>query len=333
MVTGKVTAFLFGGPMAFGPAAVALYLRCRGVRVAIATSSVVPPGFDDDELLDAALTRRGASASCVRWDASGADWRRFDRVVIRSTWDYTTRLDEFLDWADSVGERLSNSPAVVRWNSDKRYLGDLRGAGLAVVPTAYLTPGDPLPELSGEIVVKPAVSAGGRDTGRFGPEAHHEARRLLRRLTAAGRVAMVQPYQHSVDLQGETALVFLDGAFSHALRKAAVLEPDEIAPIRDDPLGAAEVMYDPELVVAGSSSEPERSLGEAVIGYLADRFGEPPLFARVDVLPAEGGEPTLLELEVIEPNLYLHTAPGAADRLAEAIVSDAAPFDGRSDGP
>lgn len=281
----------------------------------------MPEEFDDDELLEAALSTRGAAVSFDAWDDPAADWHRFDRIVIRSTWDYTRRLDEFLDWADSLGEALHNRPSLVRWNSDKRYLGDLEAAGLRVVPTAYIRRGDPLPELSGEVVVKPAVSAGGRDTGRFGPKSHAAALGLLERLTADGRVAMVQPYLRSVDTDGETALVFVNGRFSHALCKRAVLRPGEVAPTRNDLLGAAEAMYERDLVVAGRPRDAERSLGDAVIEYLADRFGEPPLYARVDTISAEDRAPTLLELEAIEPSLYLGTAPGAADLLAEAILS------------
>ena len=166
-------------------------------------------------------------------------------MVIRSTWDYARRRDEFLRWCESVGERLHNRAALVRWNTDKRYLGDLADAGVPVVETRYVEPGEPMPELEGEIVVKPNVSAGGRDTGRFGPAAHDEARELIAAIQASGRTAMVQPYQPTVDAVGETAVLCIDGEPAHALRKRAVLRPDEVAPVRDDGVGAAEIMYDP----------------------------------------------------------------------------------------
>jgi hypothetical protein len=290
-----------------------------GVSVVIATSQVVPEQFDEDRLIVEALARRGVEAGLVSWDAEGVDWGRFELVVVRSTWDYTTRLEEFLGWADGVGGRLRNSPAVLRWNSDKRYVGDLEAAGLPVVPTLYVEPGDSLPELEGEVVVKPVVSAGGRDTGRFGPAAHGEARELLARLGAQGRAAMVQPYQADVDSRGETALVHVAGEFAHALRKRAVLRPDEVAPLRDDALGAAEAMYDPDLVRASESSGEEREVARRILGWVAERFGEMPLYARVDLVPGPEGAPILMELEVVEPNLYLHESPATAERLAEAI--------------
>jgi len=292
------------------------------VRVAIATSEVVPELFDDDELIVEALERLGVEAGFIPWDAEGVDWAGFELVVVRSTWDYTGRLEEFRDWADGVGDRLRNPAAVLRWNSDKRYVADLAEAGIPAVPTAFVEPGDDVPALEGEVVVKPVISAGGRDTGRFRPPAHDEARALLARLGEAGRTAMVQPYLGAVDERGETALVFVAGEFSHALRKRAVLRPDEVAPVRDDALGAAEAMYDPDLVRASDSTEAERGLGLRVIEHIADRFGATPLFARVDLVPGPDGEPVVMELEAIEPCLYLHESPPTAERLAKAIAAE-----------
>ena len=139
------------------------------MRIALATFNDMPPEFRDDERLAEALRGRGAAAAVCAWNDAAVDWDEFELVVIRSTWDYALRRGEFLSWVDRVGERLHNAPAVVRWNSDKRYLGDLAAAGIAVVDTGYVAPGEPVPELTGEVVVKPNVSAGGRDTGRFGP--------------------------------------------------------------------------------------------------------------------------------------------------------------------
>lgn len=291
------------------------------MRVAIATCDVVPAEFDDDERLAEALRRRGASVEFASWDAA-VGWEEFDLVVVRSTWDYTSRPEEFAGWARSIGGRLRNAPELLAWNSDKRYVADLEAAGLAVVPTVFVEPGEPAPELEGEVVVKPTVSAGGRDTGRFGPAAQDQARALLRRLSEQGRVAMVQPYLEAVDERGETALVYVAGEFAHTLHKRAVLAPDEVAPLRDDALGAAEAMYDPDLVSAGESSAAERALAARILRYAGERFGVPPLYARVDLVDDGAGEPVLLELEVVEPYLYLTTNPATAERLAGAIVAE-----------
>lgn len=271
----------------------------------------------------AELGAAGAAAEIVAWDDPDVGWERFDRVVIRSTWDYTGRRDDFLAWADRVGpDRLRNRPGLVRWNSDKAYLDDLRAAGVPVIETAFVGPHDPPPALAGEVVVKPTVSAGARDTGRFSPPRHDQARALLERLRRSGRTAMVQPYAAGVETAGETAIVFLGGRESHVLRKRAVLRPDEEAPIREEAIVAAEVMFSDDLVGPGQATGAEREVARAVSEHVAGRFGATPLYARVDLAPGPDGEPTLMELEAVEPNLYLSTAPGSAQRFAAAILAD-----------
>jgi glutathione synthase/RimK-type ligase-like ATP-grasp enzyme len=291
------------------------------MRVALASFAGMPEGWDDDAILAEALREAGADAQVEPWDDPAVDWDRYHVVVIRSTWNYTADRDAFLAWADAIGERLRNRPEVVRWNSDKAYLADLAATGLPVVETSFIEPGDADPELRGEVVVKPSISAGARDTGRFSPGSHAEARALLRRLRANGATAMIQPYLSALDERGETAIVFLAGRESHVLRKQPVLRPDEVAPVRDDAIGAAEAMYRDDLVGPGEATEAERELAREVIAYVSRRFGTP-LYARVDIVPGPDQEPVLLELEAVEPNLYFNVEPGAASRLAGLIVTD-----------
>jgi hypothetical protein len=293
------------------------------MRIAIASFSGVPPGFDDDARLSDALRERDAEVEIRSWDDPNADWEAHDLVVIRSTWDYQDRRDEFVAWADRVGDRLHNAPALVRWNSDKRYMGDLAAAGLPVVETRYVEPGDPAPELEGEIVVKPNVSAGGRDTGRFGPGTHATALQLIETIHASGRTAMVQGYEPSVDTTGETAILCIDGEPAHALLKRAVLRPDEVAPVRDDELGAAEIMYDADLVTKGRASPAQLEHARAVVAHVAERFDYLPLYARVDSVLRADGAPVLMELEAIEPNFYLNQVPATATVAADAILARA----------
>lgn len=284
----------------------------------------MPPQFRDDELLLEQLRDRGADAVRHPWDDPSVDWPSFDLVVGRSVWDYVLRHDEFLAWLDSVGPRLENTAALMRWNSDKRYLADIRDDGVPVIETDYVGPGDEVPEIAAEIVIKPTVSAGGRDTGRFGPRSAGEAVALIKRITSTGRTAMVQPFVASVESDGETAVVMIAGEVSHVLHKRSLLEADEVAPVRtDDELGVAEVMYDPELVLAGTAEPDQLELAQRVIRAVRERFGSTPLYARVDMLRGPGGAPILLELEAIEPNLYFDQAPGAVGRLADAIVTRA----------
>ena len=289
-------------------------------RVAIASFAAMPAEFTDDGRIIDALAARGAEAAAIPWDDPETDWDGFDAVIIRSTWDYAQRRDEFVAWAERVGDRLHNAPELVRWNSDKRYLGDLAEAGHRVVETRYVGPGDPLPDLDGEVVVKPNVSAGGRDTGRFGPATHDDARSLIAAIQTSGRVAMVQGYQPAVDSIGETAVLCIDGVPVHTLRKLAVLRPDEVAPTRDDAIGAAEVMYDPTLVTPTEATDDELAYARGLVAAVAERFDYMPLYARVDMVPGEDGGPTLMELEAVEPNFYLDQVPATTEIVADAII-------------
>jgi hypothetical protein len=209
-------------------------------------------------------------------------------VVVRSVWDYSSRIEEFLGWCAAVGaERLRNTPELVAFDSDKRYLGEL---GVRIAPTTFVGPGDRLPTLEGEVVVKPNVSAGARSTGRYAAERHAEALALVERIRESGRTAIVQGYLEDVDRGGETALVFIAGKLSHVLAKRPVLREQGEALLTDDPHGPAA------------------------------RFGTP-LYARVDIAADADGRPVLMELEAIEPNLYLAAAPGAAERFARAALA------------
>lgn len=290
-----------------------------GCRVALVTCSVLPDGWADDHALALALEERGASAEFLVWDDPAVEWDHYDLVVLRSPWDYTGRRDEFLGWADSVGPGLRNSAGLLRWNSDKHYLAELGEAGVPTVPTQLVAPGEELDELRGEVVVKPTVSAGARDTGRFGPASHDAARDLISKIGADGGTVMVQPYLASVDDRGETAILVVSGAVSHVLRKASVLGADEVAPMRVGGISAAEAMFRSDLVVAGSATAAEHALAERVLAEVSERFGAP-LYARVDMLAGADCEPVLLELEAVEPSLYLATSDGAAERFAKAIL-------------
>ena len=245
------------------------------------------------------------------WDDPAVDWDAFTAVVIRSTWDYAARRDAFLAWAGSV-PRLINPAPVLRWNTDKRYLAELAAAGIAVVPTAFAAPGEAL-ELpdAPEIVVKPAVSAGAKDTARYGSVQSRRAFEHVAALHAAERVAMVQPYLDAVDAAGETALVFFGGVFSHAIRKGPLLPAS----------GAmADGLFAEEDISPRDPSAAERDAADAVMAVVHECFGAL-AYARVDLLRGPGDEPLLLELELTEPSLFLEHDAAAPDRLADAIVA------------
>ncbi|RYV52357.1 ATP-grasp domain-containing protein [Pengzhenrongella frigida] len=294
-------------------------------RVALATCSLYPQLEADDSLLLPALAELGVEAVPVVWDAADVDWDAYDLVVVRSTWDYALRQQEFLAWAASV-PRLANPAPVLAWNTDKFYLRDLEQAGVRVVPTIWLDPARNLTSravhtrfpASGEFVVKPTVSAGAKDTGRYqSNEADQRGLAIVhaRDLLRAGRHVMVQPYLKQVDTIGETSLVYIDGVFSHSVRKGPLLE---------GPNRGFEGLYKKEDMTVRAATDAERALADAVIEVLptvapgAD--AGPLLYARVDLLPDADGAPMLLELELTEPSLFLALGDGATSRVAGAIA-------------
>lgn len=207
-------------------------------------------------------------------------------------------------WAEGVGGRLLNPPEVVRWNTDKRYLADLDAAGLPVVPTTFLDPGAVVVLPDGPCVVKPAVSAGSRDTARH--DDPRTAAAHAQRLLADGRVVMVQPYLEHVDAAGETALLYFEGAFDHAIRKGPLLLGGH---------AAVEGLFAPEQIDPREPRPEERAVGDAVVAELEARFGRL-LYARVDLI---GADPVVLEVELTEPSLFFAQSEGSAERFAAAI--------------
>jgi hypothetical protein len=282
-------------------------------RVLLATCTDLPDGDEDGPALSSALAGRGVEARWRPW-TSPAAWDDA-LVVIRSTWDYTDRRAEFLRWAHSV-PRLANTADTLEWNSDKTYLRDLAAAGIPITPTEWLAPGLALQQLGyDEVVVKPSVGAGSRGAGRFGAAQEEAARKHVRTLHDAGRTVLVQPYLAGVDDTGEAALIYLDGEFSHAVTKAAMLPPEGVP----DADGAG--LFVQERISARDTSAAELAVADAALALVSDRFGCP-LYARVDLLPGPDG-PVVVELEVTEPSLFLSYSPGAAERFAAAIAARA----------
>ncbi|MCW2621703.1 MAG: hypothetical protein JWL64_1305, partial [Frankiales bacterium] len=208
-------------------------------------------------------------------------------------------------WAAQV-PRLVNPVAVLAWNTDKVYLRDLETAGIPVVPTTFVAPGERYLPPDGEVVVKPSVSAGARDTERFGAGADGAA--LVARLHGEGRTAMVQPYLPGLDSEGETAVLVFAGEVSHAARKAPLLVP-----------GALPYDLDDEIISPRQATAEQARIALATVAAAQAVTGRELLYARVDLVPGPDGAPLLLELEAAEPSLFLTQAPGSAQRLAAAV--------------
>lgn len=280
------------------------------MKLALVTA-IAASGLDpDQEPLRAACAEAGIDASIVAWDDMTVSWARFDAALLRSPWDYIDRLPEFLDWCDRTATRtaLWNPPDVVRWNTDKRYLGELAGRGLPVIESHFFAPGDDpgaLPDLA-EFVVKPTVGAGSRDAQRYLRADRSAAIAHARRLLEQGRHVLVQPYLTAVDELGETALLFFEGQFSHAIRKAPLLKRGQVG---ENTLTKA------NSITARQPSAAELDVAARVLAALP--FASL-AYARVDLLPSDAG-PRLLELELTEPSVFLPYGDGAAQRFAQVL--------------
>ena len=285
-------------------------------RIALATSREVPGLLDDEGvLLRDRLRARGLDAGPAVWDDPDVAWDGYDLVLVRSTWDYALRRTAFLAWAAEVAgrTRLHNPPAVLAWSTDKHYLLELADAGLPVVPSAIVEPGDDPgrhPFRGVEHVVKPCVSAGSKDTLRCGADEADRSSGHARALLDAGRPVLVQPYLAAVDEVGETAVVAIDGVASHAVRKGPLLARGA---------GLVDGLFAAEDITARDPSPAETEVAARVLEHVTGRAGRAPLYARVDLLPGPDG-PLVLEVELAEPSLFLEHADGAADRLAAAVA-------------
>ncbi|MGA2925775.1 MAG: hypothetical protein ABSG43_07230 [Solirubrobacteraceae bacterium] len=278
----------------------------RNPRIALATCAALPELAEDEPLLLDALHARGASVEVAVWDDPRIDWHAYELVVVRTTWDYALRRDQFVAWAERV-PRIANCAEVIRWNTDKRYLAELPRA----VPTEFVAPGARWRAPAAEYVVKPAVSAGASDTARYGPGDEQRARSHVGELHAANRTAIVQPYLTAVDEHGETALVFIGGEYSHAIRKGQMLARGDCP--------ATPALFVQEEIRARCATAAELAAAEEVLDALDWDRGEL-LYARVDLIAGSDGAPLLLELELTEPSLFLSYGPGAAQRLAARVL-------------
>ena len=277
--------------------------------IALVTYSELPELAADEQMLARILSTPGVTVRSVAWDDPAVDWSGFGVCVIRSTWDYHHRLDDFLAWAARISSltHLWNPVEAVRWNSRKTYLRDLAERGIAIVPTAWLKRGshaDLAAILSAEGwhmgVVKPVVSASAYATIVVTPESIGAAQAHLDNHLAE-RDMMVQPFLASVQTSGERSLMFIDGHYSHAVR-------------RTFPLGQSNDKQEKSRLV--EASQAEITFATNVL-QAADY---PTLYARVDIVRDESDVLRLMELELIEPSLFLQEAPKAAERLAAAIA-------------
>jgi glutathione synthase/RimK-type ligase-like ATP-grasp enzyme len=279
-------------------------------RIALATSAKYPSLTEDDRLLLNPLHDRGFAAEPVVWNESTFAWQSCDAVVIRSCWDYHLKPEEFLRWIASLetaGVRIFNSGALIRWNTDKTYLRDLESRGIGIVPTLWSEPGAPV-DLRAQLhelgwtkaVIKPRVSATAHRTKLVTAEDAASAQELFDQL-CNGVGVMVQKFMHSITTEGEWSLMFFGGQFSHA-----VLKKPHAGDFRvQNDFGGTSRIADPPRCTLEAAARTLRSV-------------EPSIYARVDGV-VEDGQFLLMELELIEPALFLESHPAAPSRFADAI--------------
>ena len=271
-------------------------------------------GLDDDEPLAlAALERIGVAVDIVDWADPDVPWSAYDRAILRSAWDYPERLPHFRRWLRSVHEAtdLQNPIDIVEWNLNKHYLAELSRAGVPTTPTTFVEPGDRFEPPDGEYVLKPAVGAGSRDAAWYGSEKVTLAEAHVHRLHERGRSVLVQPLLASVASEGEWPLIYLDGEYSHAASKRVTL-PEA---------GAIDDLFAAEINVAHVPDNDQLAVADAAIDVVSRRFGAP-LYARVDLVRDDAGRTCVLELELVEPSLFLPQGGfDAIDRMATVFAA------------
>lgn len=296
-------------------------------RVTLVTCKQYPQLEPDDHGLVAALEEFGLQPQIKFWDDPSVDWKEAGVCVVRSVRDYAEKRQQFLKWSRQV-PRLLNSADTLAWATDKHYLLELANRGLPVVPTIWLEPNEQLSKhqvhtrfpAQGDFVVKPAVSSGGRDMGRYSANlaaSRTEAISHAYRNLQQGSSMMVQRYLEEVDKHGEISLVYLNGVLSHCVEKEAMLQPAEVTGHQ----------LQEEIITSREPKPDEWQWGEsvrrAVHGYIKDRVGHDQqlLFMRVDVVQDGKGSFYLMEVSPVDASLYLHSIPGGVARFADAIAA------------
>ncbi len=294
------------------------------MHIALATCSNLPDWEVDDAPLHAGFEQRGVTISQPAWDDPAIDWAAFDGVLVRTTWDYTERIAEYLAWAERVaasGTPLLNPLEIIRWNTDKRYLRDLDAWGIPTIDTAWLEPargGDGRAPCDIKAImterdwqrgfIKPAIGASASHTMRFDARETDQleaAQEHASTLLGNGHTLLLQPYQPTVEDFGEISAIYIGGTYTHGVRKVPV--PGDYR-VQDD---------------YGAHDEPCENFTEAdfaMFEQLLGRVEYEMLYARIDMLRDETGTLRIIELELVEPSLFFRHGPHAADALAEAMI-------------
>jgi glutathione synthase/RimK-type ligase-like ATP-grasp enzyme len=290
--------------------------QATAARVGLVTCAGLPEGDPDDAFLTAALERAGVQHEWIAWSThdSSALQRTIDVLVLRSPWDYTDNYPAFVTWLNQASVPVINPLDVVLWNTNKSYLLELSQRGIPVVPTQIIESAahswQP-PRDFDEFVVKPLIGAGSKGARRFLATDIDEARDHARSLIDHGSAVMVQPYLPSVDEGSETAVIFIEGRFSHSVTKGPMLTRDGGRPMVGD-------LYVEEDIAPRAVTAEQLQVAQATIAAIP---GPTPMYARVDLIDDLDGAPIVLELELVEPSLFFTFQPAAADTFVAALTT------------
>lgn len=277
------------------------------MNICLATCAEIPNGIEDDHALFAELTRRGHFVRWHIWNDPNVDWRFFEKVVIRSTWDYHHHIADFMTWVARVSSEttLLNPKEIFIWNFDKSYLQQLASAGVAVVESVVFTSAAPalvfakeLLQRHSKIIIKPTVSASADLT--FLVTSPHAAEAAVGNVIIKSGV-LIQPFVESVYTDGEVSLIFFGGKYSHALRKFALSDFRIQAQF-----GGQVAAFEPTIDLI--------RFAEKALAVLPSECA----YARVDILDWNSS-PKIGELELIEPELFFRMAPAKVQDFADNI--------------
>lgn len=283
-------------------------MSVSNIRLAVATSVIVPGIHPDDNHLTTSLRRLGIEPTACIWNDPRVDWAAFDAVLIRSTWDYFKHYPAFRQWLDQLPIPTINNKDLLRWNSDKSYLLDLAEQGVDIIPT-LITPAKKLQQTlatmpAREVVIKPTISGTAWHTAR-GVVGETEFNRVIAQLPLEFDY-LVQPYVPEVVSDGEWSLLFFDGEYSHAVIKQPAMGDYRV----QSDFGGTANPIEPDASLIASAKRAlvaAAAIGHADIAY-----------ARVDGVISRGSF-LLMELEMIEPFLHLKACPEAAERFASNL--------------
>lgn len=272
------------------------------------TNRLTEAGWEEDRLLKEALTALGHQVTRKSWSDPDFDWSSTRYAIFRTTWDYFGRFAEWQKWLAQVQKQtqLINPIDMVLWNMDKHYLGELEQHGIRIPQTRYIEANEETSLKSlyretgwEETILKPCVAGSARHTYRLSPENLAEHEQVFSQLIKE-EAMMLQPFQKNILSQGEVSVVVIGGHFTHAVIKRA---KDGDFRVQSD-FGGSYTLHEP--------TAEEVAFAEKAIAAINPL----PAYARVDIIRDNEGELALIEIELIEPELWFRLHPPAAEALA-----------------